>query len=75
MPIEEDRVDRFGSMPDDGEFLLVRPQCLSCRHFQLRMQNCTAFPRGIPDAIYTNKHNHRLPYPNDNGIRFEEKPE
>ena len=31
---------------------------------------CTAYPKGIPEAIVTGEHDHTKPYEGDNGIRF-----
>lgn len=51
------------------------PVCLKCRHYHKGEAQegftCTAFPDGIPDAIYEGENNHTRPYPGDNGIQFE----
>jgi hypothetical protein len=49
-------------------------QCKQCRHYQ-GDGKCTAFPGGIPDPILFFEHDHRKPYPGDQGIRFEPKRE
>ena len=46
-------------------------QCDACRHY-IKTRRCKAFD-WIPDAILTGKHDHRTPYPGDNGILFEKK--
>lgn len=43
--------------------------CTICRNLR-GDKTCTAFPKGIPEGIYSGKHDHRQPYPGDNGIRF-----
>lgn len=51
-------------------------QCVRCKHFKLEPppdgigSACKAFKR-IPREILEGKHDHRLPFPGDNGIRFE----
>lgn len=56
-------------------------QCsLSCKHWispldvgdgSGEVQTCTAFPGGIPDAIWWNRFDHRQPFLGDGGIRWE----
>lgn len=47
-------------------------QCVHCTHLR-RGRICAAFPDGIPRAILENEHDHRTPYPGDNGILFSSK--
>lgn len=46
-------------------------QCITCEHYRLT-GGCAAFPDGIPQDILTGEHDHREPYPGDNGLRFQE---
>jgi len=46
------------------------PQCAYCKHFH-HDRTCTAFPDWIPTEIMGGEHDHRKPFPGDNGIRFE----
>lgn len=45
-------------------------QCLTCKHY-LGIQECDAFPGGIPQEIYTGEYDHREPFPGDGGVRWE----
>lgn len=49
---------------------VVLPSCVLCRH-KNDDATCTAFPKGIPLPILNAEHDHRQPYPGDNGIQFE----
>jgi len=42
-------------------------QCIYCARLQPNAV-CEAFPQGIPEAILLNWHDHRTPYPGDNGL-------
>jgi len=46
-------------------------QCVWCRHRSDGGRSCRAYPDGIPEAITTNRHDHRDPFDGDDGVRFE----
>lgn len=48
-------------------------QCSTCRHLEMGGR-CTAYPQGIPHAIFTEQVSHKEPQPGDNGIRWEPAP-
>ena len=54
----------------------IGPLCFYCIRFHEHAPGtigwrCDAFPDGIPAAIADNQHDHRKPYPGDNGMLFE----
>jgi hypothetical protein len=56
------------------------PICYSCAHLNDDVLDgepllCTAYPDGIPDEIVESEVDHRLPYPGDHGIQFEQRPD
>jgi len=55
--------------------------CPLCKHYFINASKeggikvcCDAFPEGIPRWIFDFGYDHREPYPNDKGIRFEISP-
>jgi len=56
------------------------PVCTYCRHLTTsvpsrRYASCSAFPDGIPDAIWKGESRHLDHYPGDHGIQFEPHPD
>jgi len=54
--------------------MIAAPICVTCRYLDRGNKKkpvCSAFPGGIPVAIITMQHDHREPYPGDQGIQFE----
>jgi hypothetical protein len=51
----------------------VNSQCHNCTHLNRAAVGyaCEAFPQGIPSIIVLNQFDHRLPHPDDHGIRYE----
>jgi hypothetical protein len=51
-------------------------QCALCKHLSSERSAtndliCPAFPAGIPEEIQWNQYDHRLPHPDDHGVRYE----
>jgi hypothetical protein len=54
--------------------MILDHSCTKCKNY-IRKTECAAFA-AIPEEIWLGEHDHRQPYPGDNGIRFEPvKPE
>lgn len=58
--------------------MIQDPQCNDCGRLRPADPDrkgfyCDAFPDGVPDAILCNTHDHKTPYPGDNGLTFEPK--
>jgi len=54
--------------------MVVDSQCAHCKHLRRPVEAgwpCTAFPQGVPEDVFYNRHDHRQPYPGDSGIRWE----
>lgn len=65
-----------GFVIDDSSLYVSRfsSVCSKCVHLNLdpfaTVQTCKAFPKGIPQQIWTGKNDHTRPFQGDNGIQF-----
>lgn len=57
----------------EDRVVILSPTCTTCKHLKdAAKRQCTAFPDGIPAAIWQGNNDHTVPYPRDKGIRYEE---
>jgi hypothetical protein len=67
--------ERVFVLDRDHDLPVFSPQCVYCTHLidNGLGRRCDAFPekRGVPRSIWLGDVDHRVPYPNDNGIQFE----
>lgn len=52
--------------------MILPPMCVRCTRFRPGRAGltCQAFPDGIPAEIVAGAFDHRLPHPDDGGLRF-----
>ena len=48
--------------------------CDSCRNKTDNAPTCLAFPNGIPRPLLDGDVGHKMPFPGDNGVRYEPDP-
>lgn len=65
--------EKYKDRTAEYKISVVSPVCTLCDNFDMSApvaRLCTAFPNGIPLAIWKGENNHRTEYPGDNGIHF-----
>ena len=67
-------------MSDQDRFVAEYPvtfiasSCQTCKHRDtVIFSRCEAFPEGIPAPILRGEHDHKTPYPGDEGIPYSPK--
>ena len=48
-------------------------RCSACEHRNWMLDNCKAFPQGIPQELLRSLVEHTKPYPGDHGIQYKAK--
>ena len=52
---------------------ITKPQCHTCKNWEVGTLTCRAFPEGIPQGILMNAIDHKKAIQGDNGIIYEPK--
>ncbi|MBW8042457.1 MAG: hypothetical protein FVQ85_21015 [Planctomycetes bacterium] len=66
-------IPAYGRGVSGDALVRMSVQCLECKHLYKDVMRCKAFPKGIPDVIFSGGFDHRKKYPGDKGIRFEKR--
>jgi len=56
---------------------IIAPMCMACARYHrddgMMWFRCDAFPQGIPEGIIESQIDHRMPFPGDNDLQFEQQ--
>lgn len=72
---ESDRARKWVGDAGGMSIVFDESQCHACIHKNQGSGTCTAFPDGIPLVIFKNEHDHRFPWPGDDGVTFDQDPD
>lgn len=64
-----DRLARFTDHIADRKF--PPSSCGTCQRKSGFGPSCTAYPGGIPAVILSGEHDHKTPFPGDNGLLYD----
>lgn len=72
---DSERASKWRGDPGSMSIVFPQSQCNFCIHRNGESSTCTAYPEGIPLVIFTNEHDHRFPWPGDDGVTFDQDPD